>query len=405
MDVSRQRGKLVKKSFLAVCAAAFALGGCASAPEVDPKAVQAYLADKPAETHRLFTKVMMEGERNRVLNLLRAGLASMELGHNELAAQSFDEALLTIETMYGGSEEAEQARSVFTAEDRKIFRGEPYERAMAFYYRGILYLMEGDYENARASFRSGILQDTLAEQEQFQQDFALLEFLEGWSSQCNGNGDLAADAFAFAKEHNPSVTIPDAQDNLLVLADFGYAPVKYAEGEYREMLKVKANGKRSILQPDYRLNGATARLRNRESILWQAKTRGGRAFDNILEGKARFKEDMESLSETGEAIRDIGLAAGAAGLASGDEDMAQIGGAAALFGMFTSIASDIAAEATKPEADIRQWDNLPETVLYGASRVDDLQAAPGVSNLSGAVREGGDERCRVAWVRHPATQL
>ena len=142
------------RNIVAAVTAILALGGCMEtliAPEVDPKVTQAYLADKPAETRKFYSKVVTQGERNRVLNLLRAGLASMELGHNDLAARSFDEALVTIETIYAGDEKAEQARSTFTAEDRKIFRGEPYERAMAFYYRGILYLMEGDYENARAS--------------------------------------------------------------------------------------------------------------------------------------------------------------------------------------------------------------------------------------------------------------
>ncbi len=377
----------------------------ATAPEVDPSAVQAYLADKPAETQKLFSKVMTEGERNRVLNLLRAGLASMERGHNAVAASAFDEALLTIETMYGGSEKAEQVRSNFTAEDRKIYRGEPYERAMAFYYRGILYLMEGDYENARASFRSGILQDTLAEQEQFQQDFALLEFLEGWSSQCNGNKGLAAEAFALATEHDASVKVPGAQDNLLVLADVGHAPVKYAEGEHRELLKVKGNSKRYSPDSAYRLNGAAVSLPNRESVLRQAKTRGGREFDAILEGKAQFKDDMETTSEAASAVAQAGLGVGMAGLASGNEDLAQVGGGMAAVGGLVSLFAGMAAEATKPEADIRQWDNLPETVLYGAYRVDPQAGVSGVSHLPGTVREGGDERCRVAWVRHPATPL
>lgn len=152
------------------------LSGCSTANQGQ---LAGYLEGKPKELHPAFRKVVLEGERNQVLNRLRAGLTAMEFGYNSLASKTFDEALLTIETIYGGDEKAKQARALFTAEDRKVFRGEPYERAMAFYYRGVLYLMEGDYENARASFRSGSLQDTLAEKEEYQQDFALLEFLEG----------------------------------------------------------------------------------------------------------------------------------------------------------------------------------------------------------------------------------
>ena len=48
---------------------------------------------------------------------------------------------------------------------------------MAYYYRGVLYLRDGDYENARASFKGGMLQDGFAEEEQNRSDFALLSFL------------------------------------------------------------------------------------------------------------------------------------------------------------------------------------------------------------------------------------
>ena len=378
----------------------------ATAPEVDKAAVQAYLTDKPAETHKLYSKVMVEGERNRVLNLLRAGLASMELGHNELATRSFDEALLTIETIYAGDEKAEQARSTFTAEDRKTFRGEPYERAMAFYYRGILYLMEGDYENARASFKSGILQDTLAEQEKYQQDFALLEFLEGWASQCNGNGDLAAEAYAYAKEHNPKAVLPEAGQNLLVLSDQGYAPVKYGDGEHKELLKVKGNDNSYTPNQAFRLGGSAQSLANQEDVLRQATTRGGREFDFVLEGKAKFKEGAEDVAQAGAAAAQAGMAVGMAGLASGNEDLAQVGGGMALAGSLISIFASAAAEATKPEADTRQWDNLPESVFYGTYRVDAGADAPSIEGLPGSrVHRGGDERCEVVWTRDPATSL
>ena len=394
----------MEKLRLSICMAALALGGCmATTPEVDPKVVQAYLADKPAELHKLFSKVATGGEHNRVRYLLPAGLASMELGHDALAARTFDDALLTIETMYGGDEKAEEVRSNFTAENRKTFRGEPYERAMAFYYRGILYLKEGDYENARASFRSGSLQDTLAEREVHQQDFALLEFLEGWASQCNGNTDLAAEAFALAKEHDPEAMLPQAGHNLLVLADLGHAPVKYGEGEHSELLKIRANSGSYDASPSFRLGGAPERLFNRESILRQAKTRGGREFDAILEGKAQFKEGMETASQVAGDIAKAGMTAGMAGLASGNEDLARIGGVAAIGGGVVSIFTGMVAQETKPQADTRQWDNLPEAVLYGTYRVDPGTGGAGVSHLPGKVREGGDSRCRVAWTRYPGT--
>ena len=388
-----------------------AMAGCSTSPEYDEAALTAYLEDKPAEMHGVFEKVVTEGESNHVLNRLRAGVAAMDAGDNALAAQTFDEALLTIETMYGGSDEAAEARGMFTAEDRKIFRGEPYERAMAYYYRGVLYLMEGDYENARASFKSGSLQDALAEKEEFRQDFALLEYLDGWASQCNGDvplardtyANLARDDYAAARSHNGAPDIPGAGDNLLVLAELGHAPVKYAEGKHDELLKVKRNLARGPGSARVRLNGRPMLLSNGESVLWQAMTRGGREFDSVLAGKVNFKEGMEDAAEVGMAVSTAATTMSTMQMATGDYDAAQMSGAVgAVAGLFSLFASAAASE-TEPAADTRQWDNLPETVAYGTYRSDSASRPEvefeGIPANARPTHYGGDESCSIAWAK------
>lgn len=381
----------------------FVVSGCASSPGYDEKALADYLQDKPTGLRGVFGKVVTEGEGNHVLNRLRAGLAAMDAGHDDLAAETFDEALLTIETIYGGDEKAAKARGLFSAEDRKVFRGEPYERAMAYYYRGILYLKEGDYENARASFKSGILQDTLAEQEQYRQDFALLEYLEGWASQCNGDMDLAREAYALAKSHDRGLVVPKAGDNLLVLAGLGHAPVKYSEGEHNELLKIKGSDKGGPNSASIRLNGRAKPLVNSESVLRQAVTRGGREFDSILEGQANFKEGMEGAAQAGLAASVAATSLANTQMAAGDLDAAQVStGVGAALGLFSLIAN-AAASQTKPAADTRQWDNLPEKVAYGTHRLSGAASRPEVSFAAPAnarpTHHGGDESCSIAWAR------
>lgn len=390
-----------------VLVAALATGGCGTTTSVDPEAERSYLSDKPVAAHHFFRKVVREGERSHVLNRLHAGLVAMELGDNRVAAQTFDEALLTIETIYGGNEQAKKARGTFTAEDRKVFRGEPYERAMAFYYRGVLYLMEGDYENARASFKSGGLQDTLAEQEEFRQDFALLEFLEGWSSQCNGDRNLAKDAYALAKGNNDGLIVPNADHNLLLLADVGHAPVKTAEGRHKELLKVKGNSRKGIKSARAQINGTAVSLPNGESVLWQATSRGGREVDSVLAGKANFKETAKGTAEAAAMMSSASTALSQMHATQGNYDVARatagFGAAAGLISVFSQMASD----AAKPAADIRQWGNLPEDVLYGTARVEGDGTAEVVrfDNVSSVLRHGGDARCRVVWTRFPETSL
>ncbi len=377
------------------------LSGCSTANQGQ---VAGYLEGKPKELHPAFRKVVLEGERNQVLNRLRAGLTAMEFGYNSLASKTFDEALLTIETIYGGDEKAKQARALFTAEDRKVFRGEPYERAMAFYYRGVLYLMEGDYENARASFRSGSLQDTLAEKEEYQQDFALLEFLEGWASHCNGNDDLARESYASAREHASGLVVPGATDNLLVLAELGYSPVKYLAGDHGELLEIKGNAKQGPGYARVRLNDGFKLLGNRESILQQAMDRGRRQFADVLENKAKFKESAAEAADTSAAVAMGATMASTTAMQMGDLDTAQVMSGVGILGSVFSIASSMASSATQTAADTRQWDNLPEKVAYGTyHRNDDSTTRPaadfGDDTPPTHYHYGGDESCKVLWVR------
>ena len=380
------------------------IAGCESSGGTSQAEVNAWLADKPASLHGVLTPVAAGPKEDQALNRMRAGLAAMEDGHDELAARLLDDALLTVETIYGGDESAQAARSMFGAEDSKVFRGEPYERAMAYYYRGVLYLKAGDYENARASFRSGALQDGLAANEEYAQDFALLDFLDGWASHCAGDRDLAREAWALARKGGGKVA-PGTGDNLLVLADLGRGPVKYAAGEHNELLKVRrdegAPGIASV-----RLGAASRSLPNDEDIAWQAMTRGGREFDAVLANKAVFKEDAAEVADAAADVAAGGAAVASVGAAIGDHDLAGAGAAVGLVGALFSIGAQAASDATETAADTRQWDNLPGKVSYGAFRVDAAAPAPSISLSGGGAavtRHGGDETCRVAWLRSPQT--
>ena len=394
------------RNLVVAVAAGAVLAGCGgSSGRVSQDEIDGYLADKPADMHPVLTGVIAEPEEDRVRHQLRAGLAAMEAGHDDLAARLFDDALLTIEAIYGGDERAEAARGMFSAEDSKTFRGEPYERAMAYYYRGVLYLMDEDYENARASFRSGFLQDGMAADEEFRQDFSLLAFLEGWASQCNGDRDLADEAFALAREGDSGIRRPGPRDNLLALADLGPAPVKYADGEHDELLKIR-RGKGATGAAAARLAGATRRLANAEDIARQAMTRGGREFDHVLASKAVFKEDAADAADAGRAVAAAGIAASQIGQAMGDHDLAMGGAVGGIVGGLFSIGAQMASDSTEAAADVRQWDNLPDKVFYGTFRVDGESSPPSISvsgvGGAGATRHGGGEACGVAWIRAPS---
>ena len=150
--------------------------------------------NKPEEIQNLYVNYYVDEKRNQVLNLMRMGLYAYQNGYYKDASFAFDKSLMHIESLYGETELSEKAKSIWYGEDQKFFVGEPYERAMAYYYRGQLYLKNGDYENARASFKSGLLQDARAEDKEYQADFLSLILLEALTSKANGDDELYKDA-------------------------------------------------------------------------------------------------------------------------------------------------------------------------------------------------------------------
>jgi len=330
-----------------------------------PDEVEAFAQSREEKLRSYYRVLYYDGEHNAVLNYERLGLLSMELGYYADAEKAFDGALDRIEAFTNKDKQAEKATSSTRLEVNKDFKGEPYERAMAYYYRGLLYLRKGDYDNARASFKAAEYQDTVAGEESFQSDFALLTYLQGWASHCAGDGSQAADSFEQAARIDEKLKAPGPNDNLLVLAELGHGPLKAGDGQYQERLvfrpgsSLPENGAIVTLG-----SGRTTRawpLTPAANIYTQASTRGGRAIDGILDGKAQFKAGLETTSSV---VSSVGTSF--AEQMGGNALYAQ--GAGALIGMFS--------KSVRPAADTRMWDSLPSTILVGTTRWGAAASAP-----------------------------
>lgn len=314
-------------------------------------------ADVPPELREGFVVLRQEGERNAVLNCLELGLDAMQWGHWESAARFFDAALNSIEAIYGDNPAAKRARSFWHAEGEKTFKGEPYERVMAYYYRGILFLKAGDLENARACFKAGQFQDSFAEEAQHRSDFASLTFLEAWCSLMLRQVGDAAEATKELKRLRSDCPLPEAGQNVLIVAESGTAPRKLNDGVHWEKLVYRRGKeireKRVSVQVEP--GGQKVELYPAEDVSLQAATRGGRPVDYVLKGKLKFKMNLET---AGTVLSDAGVVGivTCSVLDSG-------AGTPLFFGLEgAAILSDLIAIRVNPRADTRCWRNLPDAI-------------------------------------------
>src|SRR6266404_2971587 len=153
-EIENPRFSIFNFQFTSVLAALLlGFAGCASTPQHQVVLTGDIMVDGP-------NAIANGPPRDKVLWQYRTAAAAMRQGKFDMAKRLLDDALLTIQGIYGPDPEARKARGYFHAEARKTFIGEPYERAMAYFYRGVLYWMDGQLDNARACFRSAQFEDS-----------------------------------------------------------------------------------------------------------------------------------------------------------------------------------------------------------------------------------------------------
>ena len=335
---------MTRTGTVSICVATLAgllAGGCATT------------APKQARTG---DPVLDAPEKDRVLWQYRGGLSEMRKGNYAEAELLFDDALLRVGGVLGGGSDksAKKSRGYFSEEAKKTFLGEPYERVMAYFYRGILYWMDGEPDNARACFRNAQIQDSDTENREYSNDWVLMDYLDGFVTAKYFGGD-GVDAFKRADESFKLGELPPykKEPNTLLFLEFGDGPRKYAAGEYGEQLRFES-GRSPVKGAWVKVANKAIRIAPYDDVNYQAMTRGGRVMDHILANKAVFKSVTD----------DIGTAAIISGAVVGmhDHRNAEIG----LGLVAAGVISKIFAAATTPNADTRAWNNLPGYISFVA---------------------------------------
>src|ERR1044071_9589154 len=312
--------------------------------------------------------------RDRVLWQYRTAAAALRRGRFVDAKQLLDDGLATLGGIYGPDKDAKRARGYFSAEAKKTFIGEPYERVMAYYYRGILYWIDGELDNARACFRSAQIMDSDTENKTYSSDYLLLDFLDALATaKLGGDGsDALKRAESAARSARPPAWDPKA--NVLFFVEYGSGPTKYATGEYGEQLRFLP-GNSTVRSVRIRVGEQNIRADPCDDLTYQATTRGGRLMDHILANKAVFKSATDTAGNA--AIIGGAIMAGHQGHHSAADEVG-VGLLAA------GVISKIFSAATTPAADTRAWDNLPQYLSFAS-----LKLEPGPHNVTVEFLDGG----------------
>jgi tetratricopeptide (TPR) repeat protein len=362
---------------LIVCLVALALTvGCASkAEKASTRAVRNYHNGNYANAREILRPVAKKADENFVLNNVRLGSVALLDYDLDEAEDSFLRAYEVINSV-GVNDGGRSLGAALVDEKMKIWKGEPFERAMANFYLGLIYSMRQEYPNARAAYENALFKlrdyadkkDAKNEYREQESNFAVGLLMLAHTFQKLGRDDLAKANFDRVREIRPELSeLADydrfARANVLLVVEYGYGPEKIRDNDGAFIGFSPSPGNAGIIPPpavavDGRVVNLGAFQRPTIDLLAMAQDRKWQDIDTIRAVKTTIG---------------TGLLAGGAittgiGANRNNSDTALVG--LALMG------SGLLLKATS-QADVRQWEMLPRTVFLLP-----LELPPGTHDLA-----------------------
>ncbi len=335
----------------AVCVIMAGLAGCSTEkhPEAQ-RAVDAYYFGNFPEARNRLRPLAAKTDEDYVLNNVRLGTSALADYDLVEAEKAFYKAYEVMNA--GGVNNASRsAAAIMLSEKLKVWKGEPYERAMANFYLGLVYYMRKDHANARAAFENCLfkLRDYTGKSDKYKElesDFVLAYIMLAKCWQWLDDPDKAADLFATAAKLRPHVRdlVAEARqpNNVLLVVDFGTGPRKRTKYDNSIVtIEPKPSQVPPLPRPNVLVNGRAYDLRGADvpsiDLLDLAQERRWQSMDTIRLAKSAIGTGMMGYG----AYQGI--------------KHENYGTAAALIGL----GALLKATAT---ADVRHWEMLPRTV-------------------------------------------
>lgn len=261
----------------------------------------------------------------------------------------------------------EEAASLWHGENEKVFKGDAHEKSTLYALLALSYMERGEWEDAERCVKNGLLADSANTQEaRYNSDYALLQYLGYAICKRSGNEDGAAEylreldaLMGDGRERSKAFLANLETPNAFLVVWAGKPPSYVRGGEYNEIRYVVPGYgspfsflSASCMGQEYLIQQGLA------DINFQAKTRGGREMDSVLQDKASVKSGMEA---SGNILLVMGFAMVAAANGGTEGDMILLcvgGGCIVAGGVFHVVGACI-----NPDADVRYWKNLPGEFL------------------------------------------
>lgn len=313
----------------------------ACSTRLPPKGVNAFFSCKDEEAISVFKKEIKEGDKDYVLFNLAVLSAAVQAGDAKTAEVA---SLNAQRIMWSDAGKGRGVGSLVSAESIKIFKGEPFEKAMASVYSGILYFNQGDFDNARASFNKAVLAIRQKEPPH-QEDFGLVFLLQAFVFLKMGEKDNARIALEKAQAAAPALKSFNYKDmertNSLAILEVGITPRKVRKGPGASLV--------DWVRQSYPEQGATIYLDDVEigsaveagDMTDQAKTKGTTGKDVVqgTKGVARDAAVVTTVIAADQAARGNKTAG------------------------WVALGTGVFALANQSQADVRQWELLPDRIL------------------------------------------
>lgn len=346
------------------------LGGCAATEQQRQAdaALEDYFAGNYRSAIQRLEPLADETNENFVLNNVRLGSAALVDYDLDRAEAAFLRAYEVINSV-GVNDGGRSLGAVLVDEKIKIWKGEPFERAMVNFYLGLVYYMRHDYNNARAAFENALfkLRDyngTKSGEDEFREtesNFALGYLMLAKCWQRLGRDDLARANFDHVVQLQPRLEpVADwsrnAESNLLLVVEFGYGPqkVKNFDGAIVGFSPLPRDAG-VIPQPRVTIDQKRVETHARPPV------------DLLSLAQERRWQSIDTIRTVKSAVG-TGLIAGGAIYGMSDDDHWQES--------LILMGAGLLLKATS-QADVRQWEMLPRTVF-----VIPLLVEPGKHDVS-----------------------